>query len=318
MNRRQLLSLGALGTLGVSTLSASQEKEKKKAPNLRVAHVTDMHITWERDAPQGIEMLMKDIQADYGADFILNSGDSVMAIDGKVTAAEAAIQLRQWATSIGFLCRIPMYSCLGNHDFWDGAGPNDSMKEKDKGPGTMVSVLKMPNRYYSMNKGRWHFIFLDSQDDWPKGLGYLKEEQLEWLKKDLKATPPDMHVCVISHLPILSVTPQVYGNECKKLEGNLLPKSWVHQDCWVLTEIFRQHPNVKLCLSGHIHTCDRVEYRNVWYICGGAASGAWWEGSQFGFPPCYGQLDLYDNGQFEYRFIDYGWKAREWKGMKLG
>ena len=56
-------------------------------------------------------------------------------------------------------------------------------------------------------------------------------------------------------------------------------------DCWELTEVFRRNPLVKLCLSGHMHTCDRVEYRGVWYVCGGAVSGAWWGGSEYGFPP---------------------------------
>ena len=62
---------------------------------------------------------------------------------------------------------------------------------------------------------------------------------------------------------------------------------------------------------------DRCEYRGVWYVCGGAASGSWWQGSEFGFTPCYGAIDLYPGGGFEYRFVDYGWKARAWRGEEL-
>ena len=91
---------------------------------------------------------------------------------------------------------------------------------------------------------------------------------------------------------------------------------WQHADCWAISEVFRKHPHVKLCLSGHMHTCDRCEYRGVWYICGGAASGAWWNGSEYGFPPCYGKLDLFADGTFTYDFVDYGWTARR-QGKEL-
>ena len=55
----------------------------------------------------------------------------------------------------------------------------------------------------------------------------------------------------------------------------------------------------------------------MWYVCGGAASGAWWNGSEYGFPPCYGKLDLFADGTFTYDFVDYGWTARKWQGKEL-
>ncbi len=63
-----------------------------------------------------------------------------------------------------------------------------------------------------------------------------------------------------------------------------------------------------------MHASDRCEYRGVWYISGVAASGAWRNGSQYGFPPCYEQLDQYDDGTFSYQFVDYGWTKRDWQG----
>jgi hypothetical protein len=66
-----------------------------------------------------------------------------------------------------------------------------------------------------------------------------------------------------------------------------------------------------------MHTQDRCEYRGVTYVCGGAASGAWWRGAEYGFPPSYGSLDLHPDGGFDYRFVDYGWPAREYKGKRL-
>jgi hypothetical protein len=213
-------------------------------------------------------------------------------------------------------CKAPIYSCLGNHDYWSGKDPTKDIPVEMKESALMVKALGMPARHYSFDKGGWHFIALDSMSDWPK-YGYLTKDHFDWLHADLAKTPKETPICVISHLPILSVTGLAYGGECRKANDNLVPGIWIHADCWAITELFRRHPNVKLCLSGHMHTCDRCEYRGVWYICGGAASGAWWAGSEYGFPPLYGKLDLFADGTFNYEFVDYGWPARGWKGKEL-
>ncbi len=31
----------------------------------------------------------------------------------------------------------------------------------------------------------------------------------------------------------------------------------------------------------------------------------------------FGQIDFFVGGTFEYRFTDYGWKARKWSGKEL-
>ena len=66
-----------------------------------------------------------------------------------------------------------------------------------------------------------------------------------------------------------------------------------------------------------MHTQDECVYRGVTYICGGAACGSWWNGSEYGFPPCYAMLSLSPDGHFDYEFIDYGWKANAWQGKQL-
>jgi Icc protein len=109
----------------------------------------------------------------------------------------------------------------------------------------------------------------------------------------------------------------VYGNEFRKDDKVVIPAIWQHADCWAITEVFRRHPDVKLCLSGHMRTWVRCEYRGVWYVCGGAASGAWWNGSEYGFPPCYGKFNLFADGTFTCEFIDYGWKAQQLRGKEL-
>jgi predicted MPP superfamily phosphohydrolase len=313
LSRRDLFAVGSASLL---TVGAARAEHRKLA--LRVTHITDVHITKDRDAPKGAAKMFAHMfgQKDWSPDIVLNTGDAVMNIDdAKATAKSAAEQISVWKEAVKN-CKSPIYSCLGNHDYWSGTEPTDDVPATMKGAALMVKSLGMPDRHYSFDKGGWHFIALDSMSDWPK-YGYLTKDHFDWLKADLKKTPKDTPVCVYSHLPILSITGMSYGVSCRKGNDNLIPGVWHHADCWAISEVFRRHPNVKLCLSGHMHTCDRCEYRGVWYICGGAASGAWWTGSEYGFPPMYGKINLYADGTFDYEFVDYGWTARGWKGKEL-
>jgi 3',5'-cyclic AMP phosphodiesterase CpdA len=315
MNRRDVL-LASFGTAALGTISTVRAAETAK-PVLKAAHITDVHITHDRESPAGVAAMFKHMlgQKTGAPEVILNTGDTVMAVDGKVSGKRAAQQIELWKTAIQNV-KIPIRSCLGNHDVWDGFEPTDAIPETKKRFTLMKEVMSLPATYYSFDLAGWHFIALNSVEMWPK-YGEVGAEQFQWLINDLKKTPKETPVCVLSHLPIVSVTSSLYGDGQKKDDGVLIPKVWQHRDCWEISEVFRRFPNVKLCLSGHMHTQDRCEYRGVWYICGGAASGAWWSGSEYGFAPCYGSLDFYANGSFEYRFVDYDWKARGWKGKEL-
>lgn len=307
--RRSLAAIAGLGLVAAAPPAPARP--------LRAAHVTDLHITDGRDAPKGAAALFAHVfgQKGWRPDLILNTGDAVMGIDGKVSGAKAAEQIALWRAAVKGV-PVPIRSCLGNHDVWNGHDPTDAVPASKKGFALMTEVLGMPAPYYSFDQGGWHFVALNSTCNWPD-YGELSDEHFRWLKDDLKKTPPKTPVCVFSHLPIVSVTSSLYGSKQRKADGVLVPKVWQHVDCWRISEAFRRHPNVRLCLSGHMHTQDRCEYRGVWYVCGGAASGAWWQGSEYGFPPCYGAIDFHPDGGFDYRFVDYGWKARAWRGEEL-
>lgn len=308
-SRRQWLALaGAAGLPGLLSTARGAER----TPVTTLAHITDVHITDKLDASKGTTAMFAHM-ARRKPDLVLNTGDSVMAIDGKVTGTRAAEQIAIWKEAIRH-SPAPIRSCLGNHDVWDGLDPTDAIPATKKGFALMTGVHGMPSPYYSFDHKGWHIVALNSLANWPK-YGTLGEEQTDWLKSDLAKTK--LPTVVLSHLPILSVTSLVYGDGQRKGNDVLVPGVWQHADCWEISEIFRRNPQVKLCLSGHMHTCDRVEYRGVWYICGGAASGAWWNGSEYGFPPCYGALDLFADGTFTYEFVDYGWSARTWRGKEL-
>ncbi|MGL4420645.1 MAG: metallophosphoesterase family protein [Gemmataceae bacterium] len=318
VSRRGLFTAGAAalaGTMSTRSIGTAAMAPAGK-PVLRAAHITDVHITDAKKAPEGVETLWKHLFAQSPQPtLVLNTGDTVMAIDGKVGGEQVETQIGLWQAAAK-KCPVPIRSCLGNHDVWGGHEATAKLPAAKAGFGLMTEILGMPAPYYSFDFNGWHFISLNSVSGWPK-YGALTAEHFQWLIADLQKTPREMPVCVLSHLPIVSVTSTLYGDSARKGNDNIVPGIWQHSDCWAISEVFRRHPNVKLCISGHMHTQDRCEYRGVWYICGGAASGAWWDGAEYGFPPCYGLIDFFADGTFDYKFVDYGWNAREWKGKEL-
>ena len=74
-----------------------------------------------------------------------------------------------------------------------------------------------------------------------------------------------------------------------------------------IKDLFHTHPNVRICVSGHIHLADSVEYLGVTYACNHAVCGSWWDGDRAEFPPAYAIIDLFDDGSATNTLVEYGW-----------
>jgi hypothetical protein len=86
----------------------------------------------------------------------------------------------------------------------------------------------------------------------------------------------------------------------------------VHLDSKRFGQLFLQHPNVRLCLSGHLHQIDRADYRGVTYLTNPAVCGNWWKGKHLGaFGEMYTVLDLHPDGTFDYQHVSYGWTPED-------
>ncbi|SFW69229.1 metallophosphoesterase family protein [Chitinophaga sancti] len=284
------------GLLLAPALPLSSMAASKAAPALRIAHLTDIHLKDKFDAPRHLRDCLHHVQSQKPAvDFILNGGDLVFDMNKEDLATNEA----QWKLVKNVFkseSSLPMYSVLGNHDIW--------WKEKNEKE-YALHQLEMAKPYYSFVKGGWKFICLDSvhldiDNTWY--IGKLGEEQFSWLENELNKTDKSMPVCVLSHIPILTATLMIEDNIVNKwtmLGGDM------HTDTASIISLFYKHPNVKLCLSGHIHLRDKVVYNNVTYICNGAVSGAWWEGNRRETPPGYGVIDLYADGSFTEQYVNY-------------
>ena len=291
-----------------------------RRPNrvLRLAHLTDVHVQPELGAGDGLAVCLRHVQSlDDPPTFILTGGDAVMDVFG-ARPDRASVLADVWRRVWRAECSLPNEHCLGNHDVWgwDRKNSGTTGHEPTWGKPWAMDLLGLARRYRSFDRAGWHFVVLDSVHELPVAEpegGYvarLDEEQFRWLAADLAATPRETPVLVLSHIPILSIAAMMYGEQEKSGQW-VVPASWVHIDARRITGLFRQHPNVKLCLSGHIHLCDRVTYQGVTYVCGGAVCGDWWKGDLDGTDEGYTVVDLYEGGAFDARYVAYGWKPRE-------
>jgi 3',5'-cyclic-AMP phosphodiesterase len=201
-----------------------------------------------------------------------------------------------------------MYSSLGNHDVWYGPDEtldNEYKKEKRYGKQWAVEMLSLPNRFYSFEAKGWQFMALDSING---STGYqIDDLQFEWLTAELQRIPANRPICVFNHVPILSIGALMYLTQRTPSSEAKFPSGDMHMDHQKIKNLFFKHKNVKLCLSGHVHYIDSIEYLGVKYLCNGAISGNWWRSPIVldEFPPVYSIIDLYSDGTSKVETVYY-------------
>lgn len=273
---------------------------------LRVAHMTDIHIFNENNSAAGVAAAFDHVhQLADRPDMILHGGDAVHCVFWFPQLADMQGEL--WRRAFDKHCTLPTFHCIGNHDVY-GWGKGD-FTSANAGKNWAMKLFGLTQPYYSFDRAGWHFIVLD--DTHQSGTGFickLDDEQMKWLKADLAATDPATPVLILSHAPIFSVTPFTEPNSLKA-DGWHVPNFWMHVDTVELTQLFKQHPNVRVCLSGHAHQVDYCEVNGVAYICSGAVCANKWRGPWVDCETGYGLVDLFEDGSFEYRYVDFGWVA---------
>jgi 3',5'-cyclic AMP phosphodiesterase CpdA len=170
-----------------------------------------------------------------------------------------------------------------------------------------VETLQMKNRFYSFTKNNWHFIVLDSTQLNPAG-GYIAKidtEQLDWLQNELASVTADKFICIVSHIPVLSICAGLFFDKTETNGDLKIQRNLMHTDFIELKKIFIKYPNIKVCISGHIHLQDELDYLGIKYYCNGAVSGNWWKGSFQEFAPAYAVIDLFTDGTSRRTMMKY-------------
>lgn len=145
---------------------------------------------------------------------------------------------------------IPFFQALGNHDMDYRLGGDETSDKTFKevyGP-----------TYYSFNRGKAHYVVLD--DVRYLGVereydGYLSENQLSWLSKDLQHIAKDQLLIINLHIPV--------HNSVKN-----------NTELYALLEGFK---NVHI-MSGHTHYNLNKITNGIYEHNHGTVCGAWWTG----------------------------------------
>jgi hypothetical protein len=281
--------------------------EVKKKP-LRFAYLTDIHVKPGMIPEAGMaKAFQKAQQLSPSVQFIINGGDSIM----DALEADKEKTKTQWELFKKILNQensLPIQHVIGNHDIWGWFAKKDR-PENDPlyGKHWVLEELALPRRYYSFSKGKWHFIVLDSVQLNPAGgyIGKLDEEQMQWLTSELSSVPQGQFICIVSHIPVLSICAGLFFGKTETNGDLLIKRNLMHTDFLALKKLFLANPNIKVCLSGHIHLQDELDYLGVKYYCNGAVSGNWWGGSFQEFEPAFAVIELYDDGSSKRTMVNY-------------
>lgn len=309
--------LGSLvGTRASAAALAAEQTPAAAAPgrkrSIRLAHLTDVHVQPERHAGDGLAKCLHHVQSlEDAPSLVITGGDAVMD-SFEADNARTQLQWDLWNTTWKRECSLPVEHCIGNHDIWgwSKAHAKTTGSEPNYGKKRAMENYGITAPYRSFDRAGWHFIVLDSvQPDGDSYKALIDDEQFAWLESDLKALDGARPVLVVSHVPIISITP-IVGAEAGPRTKWDIGSSLMVLDAIRLKNLFLKHRSVKACISGHIHLVDRCEYEGVAYLCDGAVSGAWWKGKRQECEEGYAVLDLFDDGTVERRYVDYGWTAQ--------
>ena len=218
---------------------------------MRFAIVSDLHAP---DMPDGLERMKAVVEAANreNVDFLIQLGDFI-----RLDSSDIPYQ-KVWDEFKG-----EKYHVLGNHDL-------DRYTKEE-----YVAGLNMPGRYYSFDKGDFHFIVLDGNNLYDgkeykpyaranyyvdsKMRAFMDPEQMEWLKKDLAAT--DKRCIIFSHQSI--DTSMNNGSEVRSILEEENRRSGFQK--------------VALAFSGHDHSNYTKEINGITYVQINSASYVWIE-----------------------------------------
>jgi hypothetical protein len=193
---------------------------------------------------------------------------------------------------------LPFFPICGNHDI--------NLEAPNKEYATETFEHYFGPTYYSFNHGKVHFVVLEDigytgwkEEEGRKGetQGWIDQEQLDWLREDLKYVPNDYLVFIATHIPVYTDTASenAYRNV---------------QNRQALFDILKGRQHL-FAVSAHTHCVEHVDLRlGGWdgpvpfrSLIAGAACGAWWKGplDLNDLPVCLA-MDGAPNGFFTFHF----------------
>lgn len=306
MQRRKFIQNTSLA-LGAIGIHLSANSAPKRKTSFRVGFLSDIHVKPTPTAEQGMANAFRKANTMKPAlNFLINGGDSIMDAL-KATKEKVQAQWDVWNKVLTGENKLPIYHCIGNHDAWGWQMTEPEIKSDalyDKK--WVLQQHQLSNRYYSFIYNNWKFIVLDSAQENNGGyIARLDEEQFLWLENELKTTNTQTHICIVSHIPIVSFCSAMFADKNEANGDWRISRALLHVDNRRIIQLFKNFANIRCCLSGHIHMQDKVDYLGIQYFCNGAVSGNWWNGAFKDFLPAFAVFSFGEDGCVNREMIEY-------------
>jgi len=166
----------------------------------RFAHLSDTHVEAANVDRMRRALALAQTR---GPEFAIVTGD-LNKDSLRVDEATARARMDLYASEAA-RAPMPLRSVPGNHDIFGIERHLSLVPASNPVYGKVLYELTLGPRYYSFNRGRIHFVMLDTlgvDDLWYYGL--LEDDELAWLRKDLEHVPPGTTVVTAGHVPFMT------------------------------------------------------------------------------------------------------------------
>jgi 3',5'-cyclic AMP phosphodiesterase CpdA len=270
-------------------------------PDFTFAFLTDIHITPDKNAPQGFQQAI-DYVNKLKPDFVITGGDLIMDALGQSRSRADSLYQLYGGLMKGF--NMPVHNTVGNHELFAFYNKQIDTLDSDYGEGMFRRYFGDP--WHSFDYKGWHFIVLKSIEQTPdrKYEGKINPAQLEWLKQDLAKVNDTTPVVVSVHIPFITAYNQWQdGGQQVNGAGSVITNGKV------VLDLLRKK-NLKLVLQGHQHYFEDLYMDGVHFITGGAVSAGWWGGALGKMEEGFMLIKVYGK-EIRTEYVDYGWSAKK-------
>lgn len=263
--------------------------------------MSDLHYHEKNDAPRAMDIAIDTINK-INPDFILVGGDIVY--DVLRSEQEEAESLFQTYLAKSKKINAPIRYTVGNHEVF--ALYNQNVKETHPLFGKKMYEKYFGPAYYSFSHKGWHFIALDNIfiTEERKYVAKVDSTQLVWLEKELEQVNDTTPIVMMAHVPMITTLSQWYGGGTRANTNRL-----ANENTDDVLKLFK-NKNLKLILQGHIHYFEALNIlKKTKVISAPSFSGRWWLGKQNEMEEGFIQIDVKEDGSFDYKVIEYDWDS---------
>jgi len=224
-------------------------------------HASDTHLS--EGSAERMRLLRERVDSLQPA-FVLITGDLIEDAL-RVGEDEARGQFELLERELA-LFTVPVFVAPGNHDMFGIERELSGVASTNPLYGTrMYRHYRGPN-YYSFTWGGVHFLALDTVDyDDTRYYGHVDTLQLEWIRNDVAALPPDMPLVIFNHIPFIGGGEARWGMEedgaaptIIRVDGRAYFRHLVHNHEEVLGPL---QSRLEIVLQGHMHMREVLAFR---------------------------------------------------------